>query len=125
METKRKLENFASLAFKNGFFNIIHRRGYKTTAKFNDEDYTFYIAKGKKGTEIVSENPKWYYTYEASTGMRVCGLGSDNIASAYGYLFNDSFVKQFTELIKSGKLKELQDRFQKVLEMERNEENDV
>ena len=115
------MENFTSIAFKNGFFNIIHRRGYKTMAKFNDEYYTFYIAKGKKGTEIVSENPKCYYTYEASTGMRVCGLGSDTVASAYGYIFSEQFTIQFTQLIRSGKIKELQDRFQKLLDMERNE----
>ena len=125
METKRKLEKFDSIAFKKGFFNIVHRRGYKTTAIFNDKVYTFYIAKGKKGIEIVNENPKFWYVYESSTGLRLSGLGNETISAAYGQIFSDSFIKSFTQIISSGKLKELQDRFKDILEWERKNENDV
>lgn len=115
METKKKLTNFASIAFKNGDFTLVHRRGYQTIVKFNDEDYTFFISKGKKELGVINENPKWYYTYEASTGLRISGLGSDTIDAAYSQLFNDSFVKIFTQMILSGKIKELQDRFHQLL----------
>ena len=122
METKKKLENFYTIGYKNGCFNLIHRRGYRTTARFNDKDYTFFIAKGKKGVEpVIGENPRFYYAYEASTGMRVCGLGSDTIEAACGYIFSDSFTKAFTKLIQSGKIEELQNRFQQTLKMERKD----
>lgn len=116
METKKKLTNFNSIVCRTGLFSIIRRRGYQTTAKFNDEDYTFFIAKGKKDLGVLVEDPKCYYVYEASTGMRVSGLGSDTIESAYKQIFSDSFTKVFTQIIQSGKIKELQDRFQQLLQ---------
>lgn len=122
METKKKLTNFASILFKNGNFTLVHRRGYQTIVKFNDEDYTFFISKGKKELGVIIENPKWYYTYEASTGLPISGLGSDTIDAAYSQLFNDKFVKIFTQMILSGKIKELQDRFQQTLKKENENE---
>ena len=115
------MENFNTIGYQLGRFNIIHRRGYKTTAKFNDKDYTFYIAKGKRHG-FVTESPRFYYAYEASTGMRISGLGSDTIDEAYCQIFSDNFIRAFTNLIKSGKLKELQDRFQRTLERENENE---
>ena len=122
METKKKLENFNTIGCQIGHFNIIHRRGYKTTVKFNDKDYTFYIAKGKRHVDLANESPRFYYAYEASTGMRVCGLGSDTVESAYSQLFSDSFVRAFTKLIESGELIKLQDRFQLALKREDEDE---
>lgn len=118
METKKKLENFNSIACKLGNLDacyLVHRRGYKTFATFNGKDYTFYIAKGKKD---LGETPRFYYAYEASTGLRVCGLGSDTVEAACSQLFSDSFVRAFTKLIESGELIKLQDRFQLTLKME-------
>ena len=122
METKKKLENFNTITCKVGNLDscsIVHRRGYKTFATFNGKDYTFYIAKGKKE---LRETPRFYYAYEASTGMRVCGLGSDTVEAACSQLFSDSFVRAFTKLIESGELIKLQDRFQ--LTLKREDENE-
>lgn len=122
METKKKLENFNTITCKVGNLDscsIVHRRGYKTFATFNGKDYTFYIAKGKKE---LGETPRFYYAYEASTGMRVCGLGSDTVEAACSQLFSDSFVRAFTKLIESGELIKLQDRFQ--LTLKREDENE-
>ena len=122
METKKKLENFNTIAGNLSNLDachLVHRRGYKTFATFNNKDYTFYIAKGKKD---LGETPRFYYAYESSTGMRVSGLGSDTIEDACSQLFSDSFVRAFTKLVESGELIKLQDRFQ--LTLKREDENE-